>query len=136
MNARDSFDGIVLLDHALGAVIELLAVVLGPPVVQVSILVELAALVIETVGEFVADGRSHVAIIGRFVFLVAEERRLQDSGGEVDVVLLGIVVGIDGGRRNLPFALIDGLADFCQVAGEFEFAGPLLIAQRFATHDF
>ena len=111
-------------------------VVLGPPLLEIAVLVELAALVVEAVREFVADGRAHVAVIRGVIFLVAEEGRLKISGGEVDVVLLRTVVGVDGGRRHVPLALVDGLADLGEVAIEVEHAHALLVAERIAAHDF
>jgi hypothetical protein len=56
MHARDGFDGVVLLDHAVGAVGEFKLVVLGPPVFEIAGCVELAAFIVETMGELVADG--------------------------------------------------------------------------------
>jgi len=43
----------ILVDHALGALLEFLAVGIGPPVAQITLSVELAALVVKRVGEFV-----------------------------------------------------------------------------------
>ena len=49
-----------------------------------------------------------------------EERRLQDAGGEVDVVHLRIVVGVDRGRRHVPLLAVHRLADLVQLAVELE----------------
>ena len=52
--------------------------VLGPPVAQVAVAVELAALVVEAVRELVADGaRAGVADVHRRVEVAREERRLE-----------------------------------------------------------
>ena len=96
VNAGDRLNGVVLLDHALRAFIEFLLVFFRPPILEIAVFIELAALVVEAMREFVADGRAHVAIIGGIIFLVAEEGRLKVSGGKVDVILLRIVVGVDG----------------------------------------
>jgi hypothetical protein len=88
-----------------------LAVLRGPPVLQVALGVVLAALVVEAVGELVADGGAGVAVVGRVVHLRVEERRLQDAGGEVDVVDLRVVVRVHRGRGHVPLAAVDGLAD-------------------------
>ena len=53
---------------------------------QVALRVELAALVVEAVGQLVADHRSDRAEVDRRRRSVVEERRLQDAGGKVDVV--------------------------------------------------
>ena len=92
----------------------------SPPVAQVALRVELAAFVVEAVGQFVSDGAAGVAVVGGVVRLGIEERRLQNAGGEVDVVHLRIVVGVDGGRSHAPLAAVHGLADLGQLAVEFE----------------
>ena len=82
-------------------------VLLGPPVLQIALGVELAAFVVEAVGQFVADGAAGVAVVRRVVHLRIEERRLQHAGREVDVVHLRVVVGVHGRRRHAPFAAVD-----------------------------
>ena len=43
------------------------------------------------------------------------ERRLQNSGREVDVVLLRVVVSVDRGRRHAPLAAVHRLADLVEL---------------------
>jgi hypothetical protein len=52
-----------------GAFLESFRVLLGPPVLQVALGVELAAFVVEGVGQFVADGAAGVAVVRRVVHL-------------------------------------------------------------------
>ena len=49
MHAADGFDGIVLLDHAIGTLSKLELIVLGPPVFEIAGGVELAAFIVEAV---------------------------------------------------------------------------------------
>ena len=135
VNARNRLDGVILANHALSAIVELLFVAFGPPIEQVSVLVELAALVIEAVGQLVADGRTHVAVVGRVVFFAAEKRRLQIAGGKIHVVHLRVIVGVHGGRRHLPLALVHRLADLGQIARDLELVGAHLVAQSVAAHN-
>ena len=86
----------VLIDDALGAVSEFLGILLGPPILEIAFRVELAAFVVEAVSELVADSRAGVAVVGRVVLFGVVERGLEDAGGKVDVVHLGVVVGVDG----------------------------------------
>ncbi len=86
--------------------------------------VELAAFVVEAVRQFVSNGGAGVAVIGRIVGFRIEQRRLQDAGGEIDVVDLRIVVGVDSGRRHVPFAAVHGLADLRDLTVEFKCARP------------
>ena len=59
----DGGEGAVLVDQAIGAGGEVLEVGGGPPVVKVAEAVELAALVVEAVGEFVADDGADVSVV-------------------------------------------------------------------------
>ncbi len=119
----------VLVGHAGGALFEFLGVLHGPPVAQIALGVELAAFVVEAVGQFVADGGAGVAVVGRVVHFRIEERRLQDAGGEIDVVHLRVVVGVDGGRGHLPLGAVDGLADLRQLAAVFKRGGAFDVAE-------
>ena len=109
--------------------------VLGPPVLQIALGVELAAFVVEAVGQLVADGAAGVAVVGSIVDLGVVERRLQHAGGKVDVVHLRVVVGVDRGRRDVPLAVIDGLADLGDVAAALEFRGALHVAEEIVARD-
>ena len=66
-----------------------------PPVCHVAGGVELTALVVEPVSEFVTDDCADAAKIHRVVRFVVIERRLKNSGWEGDIVLQRVVTGID-----------------------------------------
>ena len=57
----------VLVGNAFRALLELLRVLSGPPVLQVAFGVELPPLVVETMGQLVPDGRAGIAVVGRVV---------------------------------------------------------------------
>ncbi len=59
----------------------------GPPVAQLAVAVGLAALVVEAVGDLVADHAADAAVVDGRVAVRIEERRLQDRGREDDLVL-------------------------------------------------
>ena len=82
-----------------------------------------------------ADGGAGVAVVGRVVHLGIEQRRLQHAGGEVDVVHLRVVVGVDGGRRHLPLGAVHRLADLGQLALGFEDDGAVHVAQKIVARD-
>ena len=100
MEARQDFQFVVLLDHQAGAGLVGLHVLGRPPVLQVALGIILATLVVEAVGHFMADHHADGAVVHRVVRQGIEERRLQDAGGEDDLVHQGVVVGVDGGRRH------------------------------------
>jgi len=87
------------------------------------------------VGELVADDGADGAVVGRFIAVAEVEGRLQDSGGEVDVVLGRVVVGVDGGGRHTPFGFVDGLADAAEVAVEVEGGDAGGVADEVAADD-
>src|SRR5579864_7161403 len=76
---HDSVLGI-LIGNAFGALLELGGVVFGPPIFQISLRIELTALIVEAVGELVPDGGAGVTVIRRIVHFRIEQRRLQNAG--------------------------------------------------------
>src|ERR1043165_869214 len=68
-----------LVDDALGALLEILHVGVGPPVLEIAFLVELRALIVEAVRDFVADDRADGPVVDRIVRGLIEEGRLQNT---------------------------------------------------------
>ena len=63
LDVVDGGEGAVFVDEAVGAGGEVLEVFGSPPVVEVALGVELAAFVVEAVGELVADDGADVAVV-------------------------------------------------------------------------
>src|SRR5580692_2737823 len=80
----------VLVGNTLAAFVILLAVFRSPPVAQVAVSVKLAPLIVEAVSQFVADDHADGAIVHRIIHVLLKERRLQNAGGKVDGIQLGI----------------------------------------------
>src|SRR5580658_1647659 len=100
---RSHLKAVVLLGIALAAILELGEVIGCEPHADVALRVVLCALVVEAVGHLVADDDADAAEVDGRILGDVIERRLQDPGGEVDVVLRRLVVGVDGRRRHAPF---------------------------------
>ena len=98
--------------HHLGALFELGAVLGCPPQTQVTVLVELRALVIEAVSHLVAYDNADGTVVEGIVCLHVEEGRLQDSGREADLVSRGIIVSVHHLRWHIPLCVIHGLVQF------------------------
>jgi len=73
----------VLVAHAVDAVVEVLRILLGPPVIEVTDAVELAAMIVESVSQFMADRSSGVAVVRRIIKPRIVVRRLQNPSGKV-----------------------------------------------------
>ena len=84
-------------------------------------------MVVEAMGDFMSDDRSHAAIIYRVIGIRIVERRLHDARRENDFIHAAVVVGIHGWRRHSPFGAVHGLADFVQAAREIKFRPTPLI---------
>ena len=106
----EDIDFVEEVDHHLRACLKLLGVVCAPPVSEVSILGELAALVVKSVGHLVSDDDAYRSVVVRIVSRHVEEGRLEDTGREADFVGRRVVVGIDSLRGHLPLVSVDGLA--------------------------
>ncbi len=113
----------------------MLLVVRGPPVAEIAVGIELAAYVVEAVREFVADHDADGAKVHGVVGSVVIERRLQNSSGECDVVLIWVVGGVHGHWRIRPISLIERLADLVEPALDVVLVRALRVAQRIAAHD-
>ena len=75
-----------LVNDTRGTLFKFRAVLGRPPIDLVSFGVVLAALVVETMRNLVADHSTHSAVVDGIVRLKVKERRLKDSGWECDVV--------------------------------------------------
>ncbi len=120
VQARQRLVGVELRDHLLRGGVEARLVVLRPPAGEVALRVVLAALVVEAVGDLVADGAGRrVAVGDRIVDLrIGHARHGEDRRGQHDLVVRRVVVGVVGLRRHLPFGPVDGLAELRQVVLE------------------
>src|SRR5260370_3345285 len=70
----------VLVGNAFAALVVLFGVFGRPPIAEVAVSVELAALIVESVREFVTDNHADGAIIYGIVHTLLKERRLATSG--------------------------------------------------------
>ena len=103
--------GVVLRRQALGRGLEVLHVLVRPPVGETAAGVELGALIVEAVADLVADDDADAAVVLRRIGPGIEERRLQDRGGEVHRVLQRQVHRVDRLRRHPPLGLVHRLGE-------------------------
>ena len=76
----------VFVGDTTGAGFKFLGILLRPPVAQITLRIEFASLVIEAVGEFVSDHGADATKVDSVIHLLVEERRLQDTCGEHDLI--------------------------------------------------
>ena len=105
------------------------------PLAQVALAVVLGALVVEAVGHLVADDHADAAEVDGRVDGEVEEGRLQNAGGEVDVVERVVVIGVDGGRRHAPLLLVDRLAQLVEVVVALEDRAAVHVADEVVALD-
>src|ERR1700704_3742661 len=74
----------VFVSHATRALFKFLAILFGPPVVQVPLRIELSPLIVEAVSEFVTNDKADAAKVDGVVNSLVEERRLQNAGWKHD----------------------------------------------------
>src|SRR5579864_5648745 len=101
----------IFIGHATDALLEFLAVLLGPPVAEIAGGIEFATLIVETVREFVTNHQADAAEVDGVVHGLIEKRRLQNAGGKDDFVIGTAIVSVDFGRRHAPFLAVKRLAD-------------------------
>src|SRR6185437_4144551 len=87
VNALQRRELAVLVGDTAGALLEFLAVRIRPPVAEIALGIELAALIVKAVGQFMANDHANAAKVHGFVRGLVKEGRLQNAGWEVDVVV-------------------------------------------------
>src|SRR5215471_7888238 len=130
MNVIHRYETIVLLDHACGPLIELFGIFRAPPVIEVTSAVELAAFIIETVREFVANDSSGIAIVHCVIHVVVVKRRLKNSGRKINVVHLRAVISVNRWRAHAPLSSIHRLADLGDLPMSLKLSTADVIAKR------
>ena len=85
--------------------------------------------------KLVADDGTDAAEVHRIVHALIEEWRLQNASGEIDVIHLGIVVGIDRGRGHLPLGPVYRMADLGKLAMILKLVGAQRVAESITAHD-
>ena len=97
----------VLIDEVLGALLESLAVFVGPPRLQRAVAVILRTLVVESVTNLVTDDSADCSVVDGVVGVEAEERWLQNRSRKYDLVEARVVVGVHCLRGHEPLVAVD-----------------------------
>ena len=125
MNAGCYLDAVEGLFHHLGPFAEACAVFVCPPVEHVTVLVELATLVIEAVRHLVTDDNTNRAVVEGIVGIHVKEGVLQNTCGEADLVAGGVVVGIHRLGSHVPFLLVHRFVQEREAVSLFELSRAL-----------
>ena len=88
---------------------------------QVSLRIELAPLVVETVREFVTNHQANAAEVDVVVHGLVEKWRLQNTGRENNFVERPVVIRVDRGRSHAPLLAIQRFVDLMDIALSLEF---------------
>jgi hypothetical protein len=76
VNIVHSYKGTVFISYATGALFKLLAICICPPVPEIAFSIKLAALIVEAMGQFMADHDADSAVVDSIILTLIEERRL------------------------------------------------------------
>ena len=135
MRALQRFVTIILCHQLFGALGKGLVVCGGPPVAQRALGIILAALIVETMADFMADDGADAAVIDGRISLGIKKRRLQDGGGEHHLVHWRVVIGVDHCWCHEPFAAIERRAQFGEITIIIKAIGAIGIANCIARHN-
>ena len=102
LGAGDRLILVILRGECCGARLERFLGGRRPPILELAGRAELAALVVEAMAHFMADDRADRAIVHRRIGIRIEIGRLQDRGGEGDLVGERVVIGVHRLRRHAP----------------------------------
>ena len=98
--------GVKLLHEPVGKSLEAVGIFLGPPFCQIAVFVKLSAAVVETVSHLMSDHHSDRTVVHGVVGFRVEIWRLEYGGRKTYFVGSGVVVGIDGLGRHMPFFFV------------------------------
>ena len=105
--SRQYFDIVEEINHHFCTSIETFCITFCPPVGQVTILVILTTLIIESVSHFMTDYYTDSTIVECVISVHLEERILQDTCREADFVSRRIIISIYSLWSHQPFILIN-----------------------------
>ena len=120
--ARKYFDIAKEVCHNLNAFVETFCVASSPPVSQVTVLIELTALVVKSVSHFMTDNYADSTIVECVVSVHIKERILKDTCREADFVSRRIIISVHCLRSHQPFFLIYWFAKTAVVVVQRPFA--------------
>src|SRR5580692_2629794 len=126
----------VFIGNAIAAFVVGFGIVRGPPVAQISVLVEFASLVVIAMDGLVPNHSTGSGVVDCVVLGGIEEWWLQNSSWKVDGVGLGIFVGIDCWRSHSPLGSIQRLTNLLELAVHFECRRALDVGQMIVSLDF
>ncbi len=97
----------------------------GPPGCEVPFGIGLAAFIVEAVGDLVPDGAGGCITVDHGVVRqgIRQAGQHEDAGGQYDLVVAGVVVGVVGLGRHIPFGAVHRLAPFAHLIVEVPAVG-------------
>ena len=120
---RSYFNAVEYIHHDLCTFVETFGVFGSPPIFQVTVLVVLATLIVETVSHLMADYHADSTIVESIIRIHIEERILQDAGRETDFISGRVVISVYGLRSHQPFVFIHRFTGFSYHFGMIPLVG-------------
>ena len=111
---------VILINQFISTLLETNSILGSPPIDQITILIVVTSLIIESMRHLMADYHTDSAIVHRIVGIRIKEWRLKDRGRETDLIRSRIVISVHGLRIHMPTRLIDRLIHVRQLIGHIE----------------
>src|SRR5215831_11258122 len=99
---REGPIGVELRRESFAGRLEMLEVFLRPPIGKPALGVKLAALIVKTVTDLMADNSSNRTVVVRSIGIRIEKRRLKNRGRKIQCVLHGEIYGVHRLRSHPP----------------------------------
>ena len=97
---------IILRSQNFSSFSKLLGIGRSPPIIKITIFIELSPLIIESVSHFMSYNDTDSPVINGIIGIKIKEWRLQNSGRETNFVRARIIISINGLRTHIPLGLI------------------------------
>ena len=106
---------IKLSSQGLGYLLEVLLILVTPPVFQVAIAIVFCSAIVKAVAHLMANYCPYTPEVHRRIGIKTKERRLENGRREYDLIIHRIVIRIDCLRGHSPAGFIHFLADLFQL---------------------
>src|SRR5579872_2534708 len=125
----------IFIGDAGNALFKFLRVLRRPPIAQISLSIELTALIVEAMRELMTNHRANASKVRSVVGAVVIKRRLQNTGGKCDDILGAIVGRVHSRGGHLHFTVVYRFANLSKVVRLLEAIQTLVVSECASAGD-